>query len=152
MSSRQSIINALADKIRTEFVAGSPFGYTDLQGRVEARTVFFDDLNDFPSITLTAGPESREYLPGRHVWGYLTIFTRIFVRNEDNSNEELESIISDLERFYNNNSSIVYDDDGTVRHVTDIQVELVETDEGVLRPDALGELVLQTRYDKTGYY
>lgn len=151
MSARSGIVKAISSKLAEEF-NGSGKYLTNLYGAVSNVVKHFDDIQSFPYISVTPGPETREYLPSNQMWGFLTVYVRIFVSNADDAQGELESIIADIENFIDNNRGLSYNIKTTAgeesRQLTDCEVASIATDEGLLNPKAFGEVVLNIRYDK----
>lgn len=151
MSARSGIVKAIAAKIAEDF-DGSGQYMTNLYGAVSNVVKHFDDIQNFPYISVTPGPETREYLPSSQMWGFLTVYIRIFVSDADDAQGELESIIADIENFIDNNRGLSYNIKTTAgeesRQITDCEVASIATDEGLLNPKAFGEVVLTIRYDK----
>lgn len=153
MSHRAGIIQALVAKMRSDIV-GAPNYRTNLDGLVDTKIKFHDELAEFPYVSISAGLETREDHPSHFSWGHLNATIRIFVRNEDASEEELENIISDIENFIEFNRELPYTAEvmtsgGLVTNnyeTTDITIGTIQTDEGLLAPDGIGEITIQIRY------
>jgi len=143
MGARTKILNALVDKIKG--INGSSKYNSNLHKNVENRLKFWDEINDFPYVCLTAGDEVREYLPGNFKWGFLTISIRIYVKS-DNSLTDLENVIDDIEYVADTNYRLTYDTNKTTE---DIRIVSITTDEGLLHPTGIGEVTLQIRYSLT---
>ena len=106
--------------------------------------MFWDEVNDFPSVYATPGAEYREYLPAQFAWGYLGISLKIYTKGED-AQEELETLLEDLENCIDANRVLVYDANNNYE-TTEILIQSITTDEGLLAPYAVGEINLQVRY------
>lgn len=142
MSKRTSIIKALTDKIKLISIAT---GYnTNLYTNAYAKLKFWDEVEDFPSVYLTPGSELREYLPGDFTWGFLNASIKVYCRGED-SQEQLELLLEDIEHCVDANRVLVYDSANNYQ-TTEILVQSITTDEGLLAPYAVGEINLQVRY------
>ena len=144
MSSRRiSIVKALAEKFKE--IDGTGVYQTNLYGNAYPKLKFWDEVNDFPSIYMTAGTEMREYLPSNFTWGYLNISVKVYVRSEDSAQEQLEQVLSDIETCVDANRVLTY---GTTpgEETTEILVQSITTDEGLLAPFGVGEINLQVRY------
>lgn len=140
MSQRSKIVNALVEKLK--LINGVTPYKSNLYGKnVISKLKFWDELNDFPYICVVAGSETREYLPSGFKWGYLTIALKLYVYGE-NSHELLENIISDVENVIDTNETLVYDSGST----TEILINSIVTDEGLLTPYGVGEVTLTVRY------
>jgi hypothetical protein len=115
----------------------------DLYQNVTDKLVFWDEIVDFPFVGITAGNETREYLPGAFKWGYLTITVRIYVQEEDPV-EALEGILFEVEKKIEENSDLAYSAD---QKVADLRIISITTDEGLLAPIGVGEFQLQAQYE-----
>lgn len=142
MSKRTSIIKALTDKVKLISVAT---GYkTNLYTNAYAKLKFWDEVEDFPSVYITPGSELREYLPGDFTWGFLNVSIKVYCQGED-SQEQLELLLEDIEHCVDANRVLVYDSTNNYE-TTEILVQSITTDEGLLAPYAVGEINLQVRY------
>lgn len=143
MSRRNSIVKALAEKFKE--IDGTNGYNINLYGNVYPKLKFWDEVNDFPAVYMVAGGEQREYLPANFTWAYLNISVKAYVRKEDDPQSDLELLLEDLERCVNNNRVLVYDAENN-GETTEILVQSIITDEGLLHPYAVGEINLQVRY------
>lgn len=143
MTRRTSIVKALVDKVNTQFT-GTGLYTTEINNNAYAKLKFWDEVNDFPAIYMTPGSEQREYLPGDFKWAYLGVSIKVYCKGEE-SQEQLEIVLEDLENLIDNNRTLVYD---TVNNyvTTEILIQSITTDEGLLAPYAVGEINLQVRY------
>jgi len=142
MSKRTSIVNAIVAKLRD--IDGTPPYQTNLFNNAYAKLKFWDEIQDFPAIYVTPGSEVREYLPGEFKWGFLGVTLKVYVRGED-AQEQLEALLEDIELVIDTNRTIVYDMD-TGQETTEILIQSIVTDEGLLTPYGVGEMNLQVRY------
>lgn len=140
-SARTKIVNALVDLIKG--IDGTGEWKTNLFGNVENKLLFWDDINEWPYVSLVSGNEQREYLPGGFKWGYLGISMKIFV-NQENAKQALEDIFYDIETLIDSNNQVTYDN--TVKTV-EIRILSISDDQGLLEPLGVGEVELQVRYD-----
>lgn len=144
MSSRTSIVKALVENIK-QIDGATPYN-SALYGNVEGRQVFWDEVNDFPYVCINAGTETREYQAADFKWGFLLVSIKIYTKGDD-PQAELEDILEDIEYVLDlNHSSMVYND-VTGKKTCDIRVLQISTDEGVLHPIGVGEMLIQVRYD-----
>lgn len=141
MSRRTSIITALAEKLKTlDGVA-----YTsNISNNAYPILKFWDEVNDFPAIYITPGSEAREYLPGDFTWGFLGVSVKIYCRGEF-AQQELEQLLYDIETVIDKNRVLVYNTTNNYE-TTEILINSITTDEGLLAPYAIGEINLQVRY------
>jgi hypothetical protein len=86
----------------------------------------------------------REYHPGGFTWGYLGIAVKVYCRGEE-AQLELEQLLEDVETCVDANRVLVYDLDKNYE-TTEILIQSITTDEGLLAPYAVGEINLQVRY------
>lgn len=142
MSRRKSIVHALTEKIKTISVAN---GFqTDLEQCAYPFLKFWDEVDEFPCVYVTPGPEAREYHPGEFKWGYLSISIKVYTRGEDTCQETLENLLEDLEKLIDDNRDLVYDANGN--KLTEILITSIVTDEGLLNPFGVGEILLRVQY------
>jgi hypothetical protein len=138
---RQKIIDALVTVFKqidgTENVWNS-----NLFNNVYSKMIFWDEINDYPTVSVVSGGETREYLPGDFKWGYLTVNIRIYVNCED-PKTELEGIFSDIEKALDANNTLTVNGNHLC---TDIRILSISDDEGLLAPVGVGEMVLQIQY------
>jgi hypothetical protein len=143
MSKRTSITKALADKLNFLLDGTAPYT-TNIYNNAYAKLKFWDEVNDFPSIYMVPGSEMREYLPSDFTWGFLNVSIKVYCKGED-SQQELEHLLEDIERAVDANRVLVYDQDKHLE-TTEILIQSITTDEGLLAPYAVGEINLQVRY------
>ena len=144
MTKRRQIIQALADKINVTINGVNPY-QTNLQNQCFAKLKFWDEVNDFPSVYITPGSETRDYQLSNFAWGMLGVSLKVYCKGEDDSQEQLEQLLSDLEICIDANRQLVYDST-TGYETTEILIASITTDEGLLSPYAVGEINLQVRY------
>jgi hypothetical protein len=94
---------------------------------------------------MTPGSEAREYLPSDFKWAYLAVSIKAYVKDEENAPELLEQLLEDLETCIDSNRELVYDVDNNLS-TTEILIQQITTDEGLLAPYGVGEINLQVRY------
>ena len=142
---RTKIAEALANKIK-EIDGNHPFN-TNVFDNVQSKMVFLDEIEQYPKVCVVAGDESREYQPAGYKWRFLTLTVRAYVHNEEDAQEELALLLEDIERIIDENDALVYDD--TVdpnESTTSLTIESIGTDEGVIQPLGIGEMVVEVRY------
>lgn len=142
MSRRTSIVKALAEKFKE--IDGTNGYKTNLFENSFAKLKFWDEVNDFPSVYMSTGSETREYLPAQFAWGFLGIAIKVYVKGEDAS-EQLEALLEDLERCIDTNRVLVYDAENNYE-TTEILIQSITTDEGLLAPYGVGEINIEVRY------
>ena len=143
MSKRAKIVAALAEKFK--IIDGYPPYTTNLFGNSFAKLKFWDEIQDFPSVYLSPGTETRDYLPSDFTWGLLRVCVKVYCKSEEDAQEQLEQLLSDLETCIDANRRLVYDTDNNYE-TAEILIDSITTDEGLLAPYAVGEINLQVRY------
>lgn len=141
---RQSIINALVVKLKT--IDGTGDFLANLNNNVSPRLKFWDEVDDFPAIHLNAGQETREYQAGGYKDRFLSITVRCYV-NEEDAVDALDKLLEDVESVLETNSRLAYTDRQGDSHTTQqISIVSIDTDEGVLEPLGVGEMLIEVRY------
>jgi hypothetical protein len=141
---RQSIVDALVTKLK--LIDGTGDYLTNLYSNVSPRLKFWDEIVDFPAVHLNAGAESREYQGGGYKDRYLNITVRCYV-NEEDAVVALDRLLEDVETVIEENSRLIYiDKQGATQFTHQISIISIDTDEGVLEPLGVGELLIQVRY------
>lgn len=143
MSKRNSITKALAEKLKT--IDGTAPYTSNLYDNSYAKLKFWDEIQDFPAVYLVPGTELREYHPADFTWCYLNIAVKVYVKDQDDPQFELETLLHDLETCINDNRVLVYDQANSLE-TTEILIQSIMTDEGLLVPYGVGEINLQVRY------
>lgn len=142
MSVRTSIAKALAEKLK--LIDGvSPYG-TNIYSNAYPYLKFWDEINNYPAVYMSTGSETRDYLPGGFKWGFLGVSLKIYVKGEDPA-QELEQLLEDVERCVDANRTLAY---GTNpgEQTTEILINSIVTDEGLLVPYGVGEINLTVQY------
>jgi len=140
---RGAIMNALATEFKN--IDGSGSYKTRLDGNVETRMKFWDEIEQYPAVHMAAGAETREYYGGGQKWRFLTITIRAYVNAEDPI-EELEELLEDLETVIDSSNNLTYKQLGTDAGIIQLTVISIDTDEGVLAPLGIGEMIIEARY------
>ena len=142
MSRRASIVKALSEKLKE--IDGTGVYKTNLYENSFPKLKFWDEVNDFPSVYMSTGRETREYHPSDFAWGFLGISIKVYVRGED-AHEQLEQLLEDVERCIDANRVLVYDATNNYE-TTEILIQSITTDEGLLAPYGVGEINVEVRY------
>ncbi len=141
---RNYIVDSLVTAIKT--IDGTGEYNTDLQDQVSPRLLFWDEITNFPCVHLTAGSEVRDYLGGGVKDRYLDITVKCYV-NEENAAKALGDLLEDLENLLETNSRLQYiDSDSNTQHTQQISIISIDTDEGVLEPLGVADMIIQVRY------
>ena len=142
---RQSIVKALVAKLCT--INGTGEFFADLNNNVHPKLKFWDEIDDFPAIHLNAGTETRIYQAGGYKDRFLSITVRCYVKNEDDPVTELDELLEDVETIIEENSRLTYTDKlGATQHTHQSTILSIDTDEGVLEPYGVGEILIEVQY------
>ena len=141
---RQSVVAALVEKLKE--INGTGQFLSDVDNNVQPRLKFWDEVDQFPAVHLNAGSETREYLGAGQRHRFLSITIRCYVRSED-SVDELDRLLEDVETVIETHSALKYTDRLGAEHTThQITIVSIDTDEGVLEPLGVGEVLIEVRY------
>lgn len=143
MSKRKSIVTALADAFKV--IDGTGIYTTKLSNNSYPYLKFWDEVQDFPAVFVSPGMERREYQLAGFAWGILHVCVRAYCYGEETAQTQLESLLGDLENCIDLNRQLVYDSTNQYT-TTEILIDSITTDEGLLAPYAVGEINLQIRY------
>jgi len=140
---RSAIVDAYVQKLLTINGTGH---FLSAVSNVEPRLKFWDEIEEFPAIHINAGSETREYLGAGEKFRYLTLTFRCYV-NEEDPVEALERLMEDVETVIETNNPINYTDNlGNVRCTIQTSILSIDTDEGVLDPLGIGEIITTVQY------
>jgi len=143
-SRRANIVRALAEKLKD--IDGSGAFISDLQNNAHPTLKFWDEVEEFPAIHLNAGAETREYQGGGYKDRFLSITLRCYV-NEDDAQEALNVLMEDVETILEDSAQLEYFDRQNNSFKTQqITIISIDTDEGVLDPLGVGEILIEVRY------
>ena len=141
---RLGIIAGLVDKLKD--IDGSGAFLSNINENVSPRLKFWDEVEEFPAIHLNAGSETREYQGGGHKDRYLSVTIRCYVQAED-AVEALDELLEDVETVIEDNSRLKYKDRNNADQYTQqITIISIDTDEGVLEPLGVAEMLIEVRY------
>jgi|TARA_B110000444_G_C18393719_1_gene390472 hypothetical protein len=139
-----NIVEALVVKLKD--IDGSGAYLTDVNENVEPRLKFWDEIEEFPALHLNAGSETREYQAGGYKDRYLSVTVRCYVSQED-AQEALNALMEDVETVLEQNSYLEYvDAQNKTYNTQQITIVSIDTDEGVLEPLGIGEILIEVRY------
>ena len=142
-SRRAGITTALADALAKIDGRGL---YKQSVAETSPRLKFWDEVEEFPAIHLNAGSETREYQTGGYKDRFLNVTVRCYV-NEEDSVTALDELLEDAETVIEENSKLLYTDrNGLEQYTHQISILSIDTDEGVLDPLGVGELLIEVRY------
>jgi hypothetical protein len=141
---RSAIVDALVTKLK--LINGNGAFITDLYDEVHPRLKFWDEVETFPAIHLNAGSETRVYQGGGYKDRYLNITIRCYVKESD-ATVALDGLIEDVETVLEIHGNLDYTDkQGNAQTTHDILIISIDTDEGVLEPFGVGEILVQVHY------
>jgi hypothetical protein len=141
---RLGIISALVTKLKE--IDGTGSFLTNLYDNVSPRLKFWDEVEEFPAVHLNAGSETREYQGGGYKDRFLSVTLRCYVQAED-SVLALDELMEDIETVLEDNSALQYTDrQGATQYTQQITIVSIDTDEGVLEPLGVGEVLIEVRY------
>jgi|SRR5210317_683500 hypothetical protein len=142
---RKKVVEALVEQLK--LINGNYPYNTNVYSNVAGKMVFLDEIESYPKVCVIAGNETREYQPNEFKWRFLNIGIRAYVRNENDAQEELALLLEDIETVLDNNDTLIYDD--TVSpplSLTEMVIDSITTDEGVIAPLGIGEIAITVRY------
>ena len=143
-SRRKRIVDALVEKLKT--INGQGAFLTDVGENVHPRMKFWDEVDEFPAIHINAGSETRDYRSAGVRDRFLSVNIRCYVQADD-AQEELNELMEDVETVIEDNSRLQYTDKlNNVFFTQQITVISIDTDEGVLEPLGVGEMLIEVRY------
>lgn len=141
---RQSIIDALVTQLKT--IDGSGSFLSNIYNNVHPRLKFWDEVDEFPAIHINAGSETRDYQGSGYKDRFMSVTVRAYVQEED-SVTALDKLLEDVETVLEENSALSYTDrQGNAQSIQQITIVSIDTDEGVLDPLGVGEILLEVRY------
>lgn len=141
---RMAIVKAIEDKLK--LIDGNSPYRTNLFGNVLPRLKFWDEVQDFPAVHVSAGTETRQYQGGGYKDRFLTLTIRIYVQ-EENAVFALEKLFEDIETVLETNTWLEYvDQDGNTQRTQMISILSIDSDEGALEPLGVGEIICEVRY------
>ena len=143
-SRRSNIVEALADKLKN--IDGSGAYLSDVANNVHPHLKFWDEVDDFPALHLNAGTETRDYQGGGYKDRFLSVTIRCYV-NEEDAQHALNALMEDVETVIEENSNLQYfDKQNNEFNCQQITLVSIVTDEGVLDPLGVGEMLIEVRY------
>ena len=143
-SRRANIVNALAEKLKD--INGAGAFLSDVQNNVHPFLKFWDEVDQFPAVHLNAGAETREYQGGGYKDRFLAITIRCYV-NEEDAQDALNILMEVIETVLEENAQLEYLDKLNNSFKTQqITIISIDTDEGVLEPLGVGEILIEVRY------
>lgn len=140
---RSAIVNAFVDKLEQINGTGN---FKTTVASVEPRLKFWDEISEFPAVHVNAGSEVRQYEGHDFKFRFLTLTFRCYV-NEDDAVPALEKLLEDVETVIETNNPITYTDAlGATTSTIQTTINSIDTDEGVLEPFGIGEMICTVQY------
>tara|TARA_B100001778_G_C18173559_1_gene443670 strand:- start:103 stop:582 length:480 start_codon:yes stop_codon:yes gene_type:complete len=122
-------INGAQDS-RTLLVRNGYTYKTNVFNNVFRRMKFLNEINDFPTLCVTATGEDRLQIGADVRFGTFGFEIRGYIKNEDTIETE-EDLVDDIEFVL---ESLMSEDTAQDREITDVQIVSTETDEGLMTP------------------
>jgi len=144
-SRRKEIIEFIVTQLREidGAVSGFDASYTyntNVFNNVFRKLKFLDEVNDFPSIYVSAGTENRDFNSQNLTTATLDATIRIYIYGEDDAQSQVDNLLQDVEH-------VIYSlGDNSNRGILDITISNISTDEGLVTPYGLGEIELEIFY------
>ena len=144
-TARKKIVDALVEKLKG--INGIHPYNSNTFNNVHGHTIFLDQIQEYPKICVIAGDEARQYETGESKWRFLNLEVRVYTSNQEDSQEALAILMEDIERVIDDNDILVYDStvDPSLK-TTSLTLLSLTTDEGVLAPLGIGEMIVECRY------
>ncbi len=144
-TARKKIVDALVEKIQ-DIDGTFPFN-SNIFNNAHGGMVFLDEITEYPKVCVVSGDEVREYQPGEFKWRFLSLDIRVYVEDQEDPQEVLALLMEDIERVIDDNDILIYDDTVSPNlTTTSLTLQSLSTDEGVLAPLGIGEMILECRY------
>ena len=145
-TARNKIVDALVKELNTSINGVSPYN-SNIFNNADGHLKFLDTIQEYPQVCVVAGDETRQYQPGGLKWRFLTLEIRCYISDETEPQETLALLCEDIERVLDNNDILTYDDTVSPNlNTTSLTLLSIATDEGVLAPLGIGEMILSVRY------
>lgn len=138
---RQEIIKAIVEVLK-DINGTSPYN-TSLNGNVVPKLLFWDEVTDYPTVSVVSGTETRDYKSGGLKWGFLDVKITVYVEDED-PKSKIEYIFADIENVLDANNTLNINGTDTC---TDLRILSLSDDEGLLAPLGVGEIFLTVQYN-----
>ena len=144
-SRRKEIIEFIVTQLREidGAVSGFDASYTyntNVFNNVFRKLKFLDEVNDFPSIYVSAGTENRDFNSQNLTTATLDATIRIYIYGEDDAQSQVDNLLQDVEH-------VIYSlGDNSDKGILDITISNISTDEGLVTPYGLGEIELEISY------
>jgi len=145
-TARKKIVDALVDELKISINGVSPYN-SNIFNHADGHLKFLDTIQEYPQVCVVAGDETRQYQPDGFKWRFLQIDIRCYIENEADPQEIVSLLLEDIERVIDNNDILTYDDTVSPNlKTTSLTIISLSTDEGVLTPLGIGEMLVEVRY------
>ena len=145
-TARKKIVDALVKELNLSINGTAPYN-SNLFNNAEGHLKFLDQIQEYPHVCVVAGDETRQYQPDGFKWRFLQLDIRCYINNEADPQEILALLMEDIERVVDNNDILTYDDNVSPNlTTTSLTIISLSTDEGVLTPLGIGEILVEVRY------
>lgn len=143
----------IGDELNTQNVGTKYF--TDIFNNVFTKSFLAGDVPICPLVSVTPGPETYKYEPSGVRWTLQVMYIRGYIKSELEQEQQLLLLMGDLKKVLDAPEKIKYiisNPDGSQedRFVTISNLNELTTDEGILRPLAIGELSISVQYCEDG--
>ena len=144
-TARKKIVDALVEKLKG--INGIHPYNSNIFNNAHGHMIFLDQIQEYPKVCVVAGDEARQYQPGEFKWRFLQLDIRVYVENQEDSQEALAVLMEDIERVIDDNDILAYDTTVSPNlKTTSLTLLSLSTDEGVLSPLGIGEMTIECRY------
>ena len=142
---RTEIVNYLIERLKNIDGDISPYDNSyqfklNIFNNAYRKIKFLDEVNDFPSIYLSAGTEIRNFQSENLTVATLTVIIRAYVYGDDNSQSLADDLVQDIEHV------IYHIGDNPDKGILDITIENITEDEGLAFPYGIAEIELSVVY------
>ena len=145
-TARKKIVDALVNELNTSINGVAPYN-SNLFNSAEGHLKFLDQIQEYPHLCVVAGDETRQYQPDGFKWRFLQLDIRCYINNEADPQEILALLMEDIERVVDNNDILTYDNTVSPNlKTTSLTIISLSSDEGVLTPLGIGEMLVEVRY------
>lgn len=145
-SRRRAILIALVELLKQ--IDGKNGFNSNLYRNVYPRLKFWDEIEDFPSVHVSTSTETRQYQAGGFKDRFLNVIIRVYVtEGDEDAGTELDKVLEDIEGLLEANARMPYiDNKGCKQHTHQMSIMSIDTDEGILEPIGVAEILIQIQY------
>ena len=144
-TARKKIVDQIVEKLKG--INGIHPYNSNIFNNAHGHMIFLDQIQEYPKVCVVAGDEARQYQPGEFKWRFLQLDIRVYVENQEDSQEALAILMEDIERVIDDNDILAYDTTVSPNlKTTSLTLLSLSTDEGVLAPLGIGEMTIECRY------